>query len=80
MMRLSDRSPSRDEAVLQVDGWVSDGWVQVLEREGTRLLKQSRCLAVAAFPDRGESPDVESTRFTDVSPASYALSQADDQK
>jgi len=45
-MRLSDRSPSRDKAVLQVDGWVSGGWVQVLEREGTRLLKQSRRLVL----------------------------------
>ena len=44
MLRLTIRSQTPEEAVLQVDGWVTAEQVQLLAREGSRLLRTSRRL------------------------------------
>ena len=43
------------------------------------LLAGPRKVAVAAFLDRSESPDITNVRFSGLSPASFALSRADDE-
>jgi hypothetical protein len=46
MIRLTIRSQTPQEVVLQVDGWVSGGDVSILEEEGTRLLGESQRLVL----------------------------------
>jgi ABC-type transporter Mla MlaB component len=46
MLRLTVRSRTSEEAVLQVDGWVAEGQVLLLAQEGTRLLRTSRRLVL----------------------------------
>ena len=46
MLRLTVKSQTPEEAVLQVDGWVSGAETGVLEQEGTRLLQESECLVL----------------------------------
>jgi hypothetical protein len=46
MIRLTIRSQTPQEAVLQVDGWVSGGNVSILEEEGMRLLGESQRLVL----------------------------------
>ena len=41
MLRLTVKSQTPEEVVLQVDGWVSGAEIDVLEEEGTRLLQES---------------------------------------
>jgi hypothetical protein len=53
--------------------------VQPLAGPVSVLLAGPRKMAIAAFLDRTESPDLVSTRFSGVSPASYALSRAGDE-
>lgn len=58
MIRLTVRSQTHDEAVLQVDGWVSGEEVKILEEEGTRLLEEAHRLVlelrgVQFFDERG---------------------------
>ena len=57
MIRLTVRSQTPQEAVLQVDGWVSGKNVAILEGEGMRLLEESRCLVLelkgVKFVDEG---------------------------
>ena len=67
--------PSRGRQLMTALGYQ----VQPLAGPVSLLLAGPRRMAVAAFLDRGESPDVDSTRFSDVSPASYALSRAGDE-
>jgi len=44
MLRLTVRSRTPEEAVLQVDGWVVGEQVSLLAQEGARLLRTSRRL------------------------------------
>jgi len=44
MLRLTVRSQTPEEAVLQVDGWVAAEQVPLLAQEGGRLLETSRRL------------------------------------
>jgi len=53
--------------------------IQPLVGPVSLLLAGPRRVAVAVFLDRSESPDIANTRFTGVSPASYALSRAGDE-
>ena len=47
MLRLTIRSQTPEEVVLEVHGWVSSGRnVAILEQEGTRLLEESQCLVL----------------------------------
>ena len=46
MLRLTVKSQTPEEAVLQVDGWVSGAEMDVLEQEGTRLLQESQRLVL----------------------------------
>ena len=46
MIRLTIRSQTSQEAVLQVDGWVSGGNVSILQEEGMRLLGESQRLVL----------------------------------
>ena len=46
MIRLIVQSQTPEETVLQVDGWVSEENVSILEQEGTRLLGASRRLVL----------------------------------
>ena len=46
MVRLTVRGLTPEEAVLQVEGWVADEAVELLAREGARLLGQSRRLVL----------------------------------
>jgi len=46
MLRLTVRSQTPEEAVLQVDGWVAAEQVRLLGQEGTRLLRTSRRLVL----------------------------------
>ena len=46
MIRLTIRSQTPQEVVLQVDGWVSEGDVSILEEEGMRLLGESQRLVL----------------------------------
>ena len=46
MIRLTVRSQTHDEAVLQIDGWVSGEEVKILEQEGTRLLEEAQQLVL----------------------------------
>ena len=41
MIRLTIRSHTPEEAILQVDGWVSGKDVPILAQEGTRLLGET---------------------------------------
>ena len=55
MIRLTIRSQTPEEVVLQVDGWVSGKNVPILEQEGTRLLGETQCLVL----------DLKGVRFID---------------
>ena len=57
MIRLTIRSQTPEEVVLQVDGWVSgkDKGVDILEQEGTRLLQEAKRLVL----------DLKGVRFID---------------
>ena len=55
MIRLILRSHTPEEAVLQVDGWVSGRNVPVLEEEGMRLLGETQRLVL----------DLKEARFID---------------
>lgn len=46
MIRLTVRSQTPQEAVLQVDGWVSGEGVKILEQEGMRLFGESQRLVL----------------------------------
>jgi len=46
MIRLTIRSQTPEEVVLQVDGWVSGKGVEVLAQEGTRLLGETQRLVL----------------------------------
>ena len=46
MIRLIVQGQTPEETVLQVDGWVSEENVSILEQEGTRLLGESRRLVL----------------------------------
>ena len=46
MLRLTLRSQTPEEVVLQVDGWVSGKNVEILEQEGTRWLQEAQCLVL----------------------------------
>ena len=46
MIRLTIRSQTPEEVVLQVDGWVSGKDVDVLEQEGARLLREAKRLVL----------------------------------
>ena len=46
MLRLTIRSCTPEEVVLQVDGWVSGKDVPILEQEGTRLLGETHRLVL----------------------------------
>ena len=46
MVRLTIRSQTPEEVVLEVHGWVSGKDVDVLEEEGTRLLEESQRLVL----------------------------------
>ena len=46
MVRLTVRGQTPEEAVLQVDGWVADEAVELLAREGARLLAESQRLVL----------------------------------
>ena len=46
MIRLTIRSQTPEEVVLQVDGWVSGKNVPIMEQEGTRLLGESQRLVL----------------------------------
>ncbi len=57
MLRLTLRSQSAEEVVLQVDGWVSRKAVDLLEQEGWCRLQEARRLVLdlsgVRFIDRG---------------------------
>jgi len=55
MLRLTVKSQTPEEMVLQVDGWVSEAETDVLEKEGTRLLQESELLVL----------DLKGLRFID---------------
>lgn len=55
MIRLTIRSQTPEEVVLQVDGWVSGKDVPILEQEGTRLLGETQRLVL----------DLKGVRFID---------------
>ena len=55
MIRLTVRCQTSEEAVLQIDGWVSGEEVKILEQEGTRLLGEVQCLVL----------DLRGVRFID---------------
>ena len=55
MIRLTIRSQTPEEVVLQVDGWVSGKNVPILEQEGTRLLQEAERLVL----------DLKGVRFID---------------
>jgi len=46
MVRLTIRSQTPEEVVLEVDGWVSEADVEILEQEGTRLLREAERLVL----------------------------------
>ena len=46
MIRLTIRSQTPQEAVLEVHGWVSGKNVEIVEQEGTRLLQESQRLVL----------------------------------
>ena len=46
MIRLIVQAQTPEETVLQVDGWVSEENVSILEQEGTRLLGESHRLVL----------------------------------
>ena len=46
MVRLTELSQTKEEAVLKVEGWVSGADVALLEEEGTRLLRETECLVL----------------------------------
>ena len=46
MLRLTMRSQTPEEAVLEVHGWVSGKDVEILEQEGTRLLQEAQRLVL----------------------------------
>ena len=46
MIRLTIRSQTPEEVVLEVAGWVSGEDVDILAQEGERLLALSRCLVL----------------------------------
>lgn len=46
MVRLTVRSQTPVEAVLQVDGWVAEEYVSLLEAEGERCLQQAKRLVL----------------------------------
>jgi hypothetical protein len=46
MLRLTVRCQTPEQAVLEVDGWVTGEEVSLLAAEGTRLLGQSRRLVL----------------------------------
>jgi len=46
MLRLTVRSQTPQEVVLQVDGWVSGADVAILEQEGNRLLGEAQRVAL----------------------------------
>ncbi len=55
MVRLTVRSQTKEVVVLEVDGWVSDGSVALLEEEGARLLQKADRLVL----------DLKGVRFID---------------
>ena len=55
MIRLTIRSQTPEEVVLQVDGWASRKDVDILEQEGTRLLGETQRLVL----------DLKGVRFID---------------
>ena len=55
MIRLTIRSQTPQEVMLQVDGWVSRKDVDILEQEGTRLLGETQRLVL----------DLKGVRFID---------------
>ena len=46
MIRVTIRSQTPEEVVLQVDGWISGRNVSILEQEGTRLLGETQRLVL----------------------------------
>jgi len=46
MVRLTIRSQTPEEVVLEVHGWVSGADVVILEEEGTRLLQEAKRLVL----------------------------------
>ena len=46
MIRLIVQAETPEETVLQVDGWVSEENVSILEQEGTRVLGESHRLVL----------------------------------
>ena len=46
MIRLIVQAQTPEETVLQVDGWVSEENVSILEQEGTRVLGESHRLVL----------------------------------
>ena len=46
MLRLTVISQTPEQAVLQIDGWVSGANVTLLEEEGTRLLQEAERLVL----------------------------------
>lgn len=46
MLRLTIRSQTPEEVVLDVAGWVSGADVDILEQEGTRLLGEAKRLVL----------------------------------
>ena len=46
MLRLTTRSQTPEEVVLEVHGWVSGADVEILEQEGTRLLGETHRLVL----------------------------------
>ena len=46
MIRLTIRSQTPEEVMLQVDGWVSGKNVPIMEQEGTRLLQEAQRLVL----------------------------------
>ena len=55
MLRLTVLSQTKEETVLEVEGWVSGEDVALLEQEGTRLLGETERLVL----------DLKGTRFID---------------
>ena len=55
MLRLTIRSQTPEEAVLEVHGWITGKNVEILEQEGTRLLQRTQCLVL----------DLNGVRFVD---------------
>ena len=46
MIRVTIRSQTPEEVLLQIDGWISGRNVPILEQEGTRLLGESQRLVL----------------------------------